>query len=88
MVKERFITRTINFTHCTCLLVNVATKECKEEIKTITGDRSEKECIEIITNELYDNYPDVKLVSIINRAVSEKQYKMTEDDFCKYATFA
>ena len=85
MVKERFITRTINFTECKCLLVNVLTKECTEEIKIVTGDRSEKECMEIITRDLETMYPDVKLVSIINRTVTEQQYKMTEDDFCKYA---
>ena len=85
MVKERFITRRINFTHCTCLLVNVLTKECTEDIRIVIGDRSEKECTEIITRDLETMYPDVKLVSIINRTVTEQQYKMTEDDFCKYA---
>lgn len=85
MVKERFITRRINFTECKCLLVNVLTKECTEEIKIVTGDRSEKECMEIITRDLETMYPDVKLVSIIKRTVTEQQYKMTEDEFCKYA---
>ena len=85
MVKERFITRTINFTECKCLLVNVFTKECTEEVKIVTGDRSEKECMEIINRDLETMYPDVKLVSITNRIVTEQQYKMTEDDFCKYA---
>lgn len=85
MVKERFITRTINFTECKCLLVNVITKECTEEIKILTGERCEKECIEIITADLETMYPNIKLVSIINRVVTEQKYKMTEDDFCKYA---
>ena len=86
MVKERFITRTINFTECKCLLVNVVTRECTEEVKIVTGDRSEKECMEIINRDLETMYPNVKLVSITNRIVTEQQYKMTEDDFCKYAT--
>ena len=84
MARERMVTRTVSEAKVKALAVNV--NECKLETREYSISATVKEGDEVkFINKFIEKDTGVKVVSVIERTVTEVLYGMPEVDFIRLA---
>lgn len=87
-MRKPMVTRTITTTTATILCANTATRAMEEKALTLPRTYADEKAVMKYIDKHQDSFDlgDLKPVSMISKVENNQLYKMSEEDFIKYAT--